>query len=236
MVTPSPVVIYDPLRRTPPTLMLHRSNQDFDAVTFLQEFVRILQEQKIHVVTYNDLTRQPDLTAVEQGRLMILTIDDISLQAPIDPSIQQMIAILREAGYPAVMGIVTEGKLADEETSATLKSLAEEGWELAMHTENHVDLHLLEQTSPYGARLEIRTCGEKIFQATGVQPSTLVLPYGSMVQDMKILYRENVRWVVGISGGEKYRTTHLAYYVGRDGPTGNASRTYDALTMRFNAP
>lgn len=214
--------------------MLHRSNLDFDAVAFLKDFVRILQEQQIHMVTYQDLTRQPDLTAAEQGRLMILTIDDISLQAPIDPSILQMIEILREAKYPAVLGIVTEGKLPDLETAATLKALAAEGWELAMHTENHVDLHVLEQTSPYGARLEIRTCAEKIFNATGVKADTLVLPYGSMVADKKIIYRENVRWVVGIVGGEKYRTTHPMYYVGRDGPAGDAQRTYEALVQRFN--
>ncbi len=231
---PSPVVLYDPLRRTPPTLMLHRSNPDFDAVAFLQDFVQILQEHQMHAVTYHDLTRLPDLTAAEHGRLMILTIDDISLQAPIDPSILQMIEILREAGYPAVLGIVTEGKLPDLETAATLKALAAEGWELAIHTENHVDLHVLEQTSSYGARLEIRTCAEKIFNATGVHADTLVLPYGSMVENMKILYRENVRWVVGIVGGEKYRTTHQVYYVGRDGPSGDAQQTYAMLMKRFN--
>ncbi len=230
---PSPTILYDPLRQTPPTLMLHRSSQEFDSVAFLQDFVHILQDHQMRVVTYQDLSRQPDLTAIEQGRLVILTIDDVSLQAPIDPSIQQMIAILRQAGYPAVLGIVTAGKLADEDTSAALKGLAAEGWELAMHTENHVDLHELEKVSPYGARLEIRTCAENIETATGVKPSTLVLPYGSMVEDFKILYREHVQWVVGISGGKKYRTTHQVYYVGREGPSGGAQQTFDVMLARF---
>ena len=231
--TPQPSPTFDTLRQTPPTLMLHRSSADFDSVAFLKGFVQILKENEIQVVTYAEISRQPDITAAESGRLIIITIDDISLQAKIDPSIQEMIAILREAGYPAVLGIVTEGKLADEETSAKLKELADEGFELAMHTESHTDLHLLEQTSPYGARLEIRTCAEKIFQATGVTPITLVLPYGNMVQDLKILYRENVVWVVGIVGGEKYRTTNHVYYVGRESPSGDPARTFDIMLDRF---
>jgi peptidoglycan/xylan/chitin deacetylase (PgdA/CDA1 family) len=215
--------------------MLHRSNPDFDAVAFLKDFVSILQEKQMHMVTYQELSAHPDLSAAEVGKLMIITIDDINLQAKIDPSVQQMIAILREAKYPAVLGIVTAGKLADEETSAMLKTLAGEGWELAMHTENHTDLHVLEQTSPYGARLEIRTCAEKIKKATGVQPITLVLPYGNMVADLKILYREHVVWVVGIVSGEKYRTTRQVYYVGRESPAGTAQRTFDVMMKRFAA-
>jgi len=196
--------------------------------------VQILKEKDIHVVTYMDITRQPDISAAEQGRLFIITIDDVSLQAKIDPSIQEMIAILRKAGYPAVLSIVTEGKLADEETAAALKALAGEGWELAMHTENHTNLHLLEQTSSYGARLEIRTCSEKIFNATGVKPITLVLPYGDMVENLKILYRENVVWSVGIVGGEKYRTTNFVYYVGRESPAGDPAYTFQVMMTRFN--
>lgn len=215
--------------------MLHKSSTGFDSVAFLKGFVEILKQNDFRVVTYMEISHQPDITAAAQGRLMIITIDDVSLQAKIDPSIQEMIAILREAGYPAVLGIVTEGKLADKETSATLSDLAAEGFELAMHTENHTDLHVLEQTSSYGARLEIRTCSEKITKATGVTPITLVLPYGNMVQDLKILYRENVVWVVGIVGGEKYRTTNHVYYVGRESPSGDPLSTFEVMLKRFGS-
>ncbi len=43
---------FDPIRRTPATLMLHRSNSRFDAVAFLTKFVEILKENDIHVITY----------------------------------------------------------------------------------------------------------------------------------------------------------------------------------------
>ena len=96
--TPTFAGTLDTLRQTPPTLMLHKSSQDFDSVAFLRDFVQILQRENRHVVTYAMISAQPDVTALEKDRLFILTIDDISLQAPIDPSIQAMIDILLEAG------------------------------------------------------------------------------------------------------------------------------------------
>ena len=132
-----------------------------------------------------------------------------------------------------MLGIVTEGKLADDETVRQLKALAQADWELAMHTDTHANLHQLEQVSVYGARLEIRVCGDKIFHATGVRPITLVLPYGDMVADLKILYREQVTWAVGIVAGEKYRTTNHVYYVGRESPAGSAENTYRIMLDRF---
>ncbi|MCE1255423.1 MAG: polysaccharide deacetylase family protein [Anaerolineae bacterium] len=229
-----PTATFDTLRNTPPTIMLHRSNENFDSVFFLKELVTILKEKDFMVITYEDITKQPDITILEKGHLFIITIDDIGLQAPLDPSIEQMIKILEEAGYPAVLGIITEGKLPDAKTAARLKKLADAGWELAMHTDTHVNLNQLAQDMPYAARLEIRTCREKILDATGVTANTLVLPYGDNVADLKILYREKVTWTVGIGGGNKYRTSNWTYYVGREGPSGNALETFNIIIERFN--
>lgn len=231
---PSPIITLDTLRKTPPTIMLHRSNEKFDSVQFLNDLIVILKEKQLKVITYQDISRQPDITALEEGRLFIITIDDVSLQAPIDPDIKKMITLLLDAGYPAVLGVITEGKLPDLETAARLKELSGRGWELAMHTDNHLNLHELEMESAYGARLEIRNCRDKILAATGVSADTLILPYGDNVADLKILYREHVVWTVGITGGNKYRTTNWTYYVGREGPDGNARTTFEIMWRRFN--
>ncbi len=233
-LAPTPAGTLDTLRRTPPTLMLHMSNPDFDSVKFLAGMVQILQEHKLRVVTYQAISAHPEITATEQGRLFIITIDDVSLQAEIDPSIQKMIAILREAGYPAVLGVVTAGKGTNANTVRTLKELAGEGWEIAMHTDSHADLHEIEKVSMYGARQEIQTCRKKIMDAIGVKPITLVLPYGDMVENLKIMYRENIVWAVGIVAGEKYRTTNYVYYVGRESPATDPETTFRNLMNRFN--
>jgi hypothetical protein len=56
--------------------MLHRSNPDFDSVKFLGDLVQIIKQHNLKVITYADISRQPDITALQQGRLFIITIDD----------------------------------------------------------------------------------------------------------------------------------------------------------------
>ncbi len=232
-VEPSPTGALSELRRTPPTLMLHRENLDFDPVAFMQEFIPLLQQGGFRTVTYRDISREPWITATHEGKLFIITIDDIELQAPIDPSVAKVIAMLEEAGCTAVLGVITEGTKPDVQTVQRLKELVAEGWEMAAHTDTHVDLHELEKISPYGARLEFRTCADKIEAAIGVRPITLVLPYGSMVADLKILTREHVVWVAGINGGRQYRMSNVVFFVGREGPSGDAASTYKAILDRF---
>jgi hypothetical protein len=94
-------------RQTPLTLMLHRPNANFDTLTFLKDFIVILQKEDIQVLTYRDLSKNPDMSATQQGKLFIITIDDIYLRYPIAPDVLQMIDLLKEAGYPAVLGVIT---------------------------------------------------------------------------------------------------------------------------------
>ncbi len=232
--SPTVTPTFSPVRRTPATLMLHPSSDVFDSVAFLQAFVQILQENGIEVITYQTISEHPEITAVEQGRLVIITIDDISLQAPLDDSVQGMIAILLEADYPAVLGVVTEGQAADDETAQTLRDLSAQGWEIAAHTDTHQNLGELEALSPGDMRAEIRTCGDKLFEAVGVRPITLVLPYGQMVQNAKLIYKEHIIWAVGINGGVTYNSAGLLYYVGREGPDGDADLTFRIMMQRFN--
>ncbi|MFZ6026241.1 MAG: polysaccharide deacetylase family protein [Chloroflexota bacterium] len=233
-LSPTLAVTFGPWRRTPLTLMLHQSNASFDSVQFLREFLQIVAQNGLRATTYREMTDDPDLSAREEGRLFIVTIDDINLIAPIRPSVREMIALLLEAEYPAVLGVVTAGLGADPETAATLQSLSAQGWEIAAHTDTHQNLGTLEKLSPGDVRFEIRHCDDKI-EALGVpRPVTLILPEGQMVENARLLYKEGVKWAVGITGGNRFDSTDDLIYVGREGPAGTAAFTFEVMMRRFN--
>lgn len=221
------------LRTTPPTLMLHRSNAKFDAVQFLREMIGVIQKDNLHVITYSDIQKNPAITITEQGKLFIITIDDIYLRYPMHESIKEMIALLQEAGYPAVLGIITASDYAYPETVEKLKELAGQGWEIASHTDNHRNLGEMEKVSPRAIYLEVNDSLKKIEAAVGIRPITLILPEGQMVNDGKQLRRANLTWIVGINGGNQYDSSRDLLYVGRDGPAENAAETYKKMLKRF---
>ncbi len=221
------------VRQTPPTLMLHRSNAKFDAVQFLREMIGIIKENDLRVVTYRDIQQNPAITVTEQGTLFIITIDDIYLRYPMHESVVEMIVLLQGAGYPAVLGIVTEGDYAYPETVAKLKELSDQGWEIASHTDNHRNLGEMERVSPRAIYLEVNDSLTKIEAAVGLRPITLILPEGQMINEGKQLRRANLTWIVGINGGTQYDTSRDLLYVGRDGPGINASETFISMMKRF---
>ena len=223
-----------PIRHTPATLMLHRSNLSFDAVRFLKDFIAILKQNQMHVITYRDISDNPDITASEQGKLFMISIDDIYLRYPIDPSVLEMIAVLRGAGYPAVLAVITEGDYAYPATVKTLKELSEAGWEIASHTDRHSNLGEMEKTAPRYVYTEVETSLDKIEKATGVRPQTLVLPEGQMVNDPRFIKRAGIVWIVGINGGTSYDSRKDMVYVGREGPDGDAGETFRVIMGRFN--
>ena len=220
-------------RQTPMTLMLHRSHAKFDAVAFLRDFIALAQQSDLRVVTYRQIAENPAITATEQGRLLIFTIDDIYLRYPMDSSVQEMIALLKEAGYPGVVGIITEGDYAYPETVATLKELTALGWEVASHSDTHRNLREIQKISPKGIYPEIKTSLDKLEKTLGARPITLILPEGQMTQGDQQLKRANLLWIVGINGGVTYETTATYYYVGREGPAGDAATTFAVMQKRF---
>lgn len=235
---PLPTSTLDPtltrIRHTPPTLMLHRNNLSFDAVQFLKDLIPILKQNQMHVITYRDISNNPDITAREQGRLFIISIDDIYLRYPIDPSVLQMIGVLRQAGYPAVLAVITESDYAYPETVKTLKELSDAGWEIASHTDKHSNLGEMEKTAPRYVYTEVQTSVDKITKAIGIQPYTLVLPDGQMVNDPRFIKRAGILWIVGINGGSTYNSAESMVYVGREGPDGSAAETFRVMMGRFN--
>jgi peptidoglycan/xylan/chitin deacetylase (PgdA/CDA1 family) len=231
--TPTIVPTLHPIRNTPPTLMLHRPSLQFDSLAFLKEFVNILQQNKMNIVTYRDIYKNPNITATEQGKLFIITIDDISLAYPMGPRVLEMIEVLREAGYPAVLGVVTQTDYPYPETVAKLKELSDLGWEIASHTDNHANLGKLEKASTKLVYEEVLPSLDKIEKTIGIRPITLVLPEGQMVNNIETLYDMNLYWVVGINGGITYDSRDKIIYVGREGPDKNAEYTYKIMKMRF---
>lgn len=225
-VTPTPGPIWD----TPASLMLHRKNDQFDTVQFLREFIGLLQKSGARVLTYRTLAGQP---VVGTSRPFIISIDDIYLRYPIDPSVLEMIGLLREAGYPAVLGVVTEGDYPYPETVATLMALQDLGWEIASHSDLHHNLASMEKVAPKSIFPEIRTSLDKLESALGRRPITLILPEGQMTRGVMQLTRTGVLWVVGISGGNQYDTRQAFRYVGREGPDGDARTTFEIMLKRF---
>jgi peptidoglycan/xylan/chitin deacetylase (PgdA/CDA1 family) len=221
-------------RQTPLTLMLHRPNANFDTLTFLKDFIVILQKEDIQVLTYRDLSKNPDMSATQQGKLFIITIDDIYLRYPIAPDVLQMIDLLKEAGYPAVLGVITENDYTDPETVVTLKELSGLGWEIATHTDTHRNLLDVQQISPKAIYPEIKTSLDKLENALGLRPITLVLPLGQMTYGDEQIKRAEVGWVVGINGGQSYKLSAAYFYVGREGPAGSAQETFAIMKQRFN--
>ena len=231
--TPTVIPTINPIRRTPPTLMLHRPNLQFDSLALLKDFIKILKQNNMEVVTYRDIYQHPDITAADQGKLFIITIDDINLAYPTDHRVIEMIQLLREAGYPAVLGIVTVTEYADPETVARLKELSDLGWEIASHTDTHANLGKLEKASSKLVYNEVYPSLEKIEKAIGIRPITLILPEGQMVNDINILYEMKLYWIVGINGGVTYDCRKKIIYVGREGPAKNAEYTYKIMKSRF---
>lgn len=217
------------------TLMLHPATKVFDPVAFLKGFIALLEVNKIKVITYQDILKNPDITVREQGKLAIITIDDIYLQSPLDSSVEKMISMLLEANYPAVLGVVTQGSAPNAETLILFKRLSEAGWEIATHTDTHPNLGELEKSSPDLVSLEIRTSQDKIERAIGLRPVTLVLPDGQNVYNMRLLSNEGIIWVVGIGGGNTYNMAQDIFLVGREGPDGTPQMTFMIMMRRFNS-
>jgi len=233
--TPSPTITptLDPIRSTPPTIMLHRPNLQFDSLQFLKDLIVILQQENMKVITYQDIYQNPAVTATEKGNLFIITIDDIYLRYPIDPKVLEMIQILREENFPAVLGVITENDYAYPETVSLLKELVNEGWEIATHTNNHDNLADMQKTAPRAIRPEIILSMDRIEYAIGIRPVTLILPYGQMVDDAEPLKQAGVYWVIGINGGITYNSQKEIIYVGRESPAKTAEQTFKNMKARF---
>jgi peptidoglycan/xylan/chitin deacetylase (PgdA/CDA1 family) len=214
--------------------MLHRKNARFDAVQFLRDFIGVLKQTDMQAITYRQLIQTSDLSINKKGKLFIFSIDDIYLRYPIDPSVKEMIGLLQEAGYPAVLGIITDGSYAYPETVDTLKTLQNLDWEIASHSDTHRNLAEVEKMAPKSIYPDIKASLDKLEAALGLRPITLILPEGQMTRGDQQIKRSGVLWVVGINGGTWYDKSAAYYYVGRESPDGSAQNTLASMLKRFD--
>jgi peptidoglycan/xylan/chitin deacetylase (PgdA/CDA1 family) len=105
--------------------------------------------------------------------------------------------------------------------------------EIATHGDTHRNLHDIEVESPGHVRYDIRDSKSKILSAVGVDPTVLILPYGQMVDDARLLHKEGIKWAVGISGGQYIDLTDRLIYVGRQAPAGSPPETLEAMLRPF---
>jgi peptidoglycan/xylan/chitin deacetylase (PgdA/CDA1 family) len=144
-----------------------------------------------------------------------------------------MIDLLKNAGYPAVLGVITESDYVAPETVKILKELSALGWEIASHTDSHRNLQEVQNLSPKAIFPDVKTSLDKIENALGLRPITLVLPFGQMTATDEQIKRSAVQWVVGINGGVTYEMDAAYYYVGRESPDADPRETFRNMQLRF---
>jgi len=218
---------------TPPSLMLH--SEDLPQLTNL---LPMLEQAGYQALTYENyyealLNKRPLRDPI------LLSLDDLGITY-LSPGQKGMILAMDKIGMCGTLGIVTRGtrKEAKTEIWQYLKRLQDKGWELAIHTENHVSLPPVSEAT---LRYQIKEPYDEILEATGKAPVSLILPYGIVTKkgtgemDQRIFQvckELKIRWVVGVGGGRQFRG-ESPFYVGRMSPGKTAGITMKYLANFF---
>jgi len=216
----------------PPSLMLHSAY-----MSETESLANELFNQGYTGITYKDYYERLKNDTLP-GKPILISIDDLS-SSWLRDDFRQMIDILANGGYLGTLGIVTNGTRdeSDPELWSYYKDLADRGWELAIHGEDHV---LLPWQTDVELRRQIEEPYQEILLNTGYRPETLILPFGVMEgpegqvdeRIFKVSEELGIRWVVGIAGG-KGISGDPPYYVGRIGPGKTVETTLMYLKNSF---
>jgi hypothetical protein len=217
----------------PPSLMLHSKD-----LPQLINLLPILKQAGYQAMTYENyydalLNKRPLKNPI------LLSIDDLVVTY-LSPVHEKMISKIEEAGMCGTLGIVTRGTKEEvkPEIWQYLKTLQDKGWELANHTENHVSLPSC--TDKY-LRYQIEEAHNKILDATGKAPVSLILPYGIVAKKetkkidqriMEVCAELGIKWVVGIWSGKEF-SGKSPFYVGRLAPGETVGITMKNLASLF---
>jgi hypothetical protein len=218
---------------TPPSLMLHSKD-----LGQLRDLIPLLQKQGYNTTTYSEY-HQKTLEEEKIENPLLVSIDDLNASW-LRSEFRQMIELMRQHGMVGTLGINTPGSReeAREEVWQYLKELADEGWELAIHTEDHYNLPLLDDKQ---LRYQIEETYQEILEATEVRPITLILPFGSINKpgtdehDERIydICRElGILYIVGIPQGKSFEG-EPPFFVGRIPPAKIAPTTINWLNSSF---
>ena len=209
---------------TPPSLMLHSAGEKQ-----ITKLAPILAE-KYTSITYREfyaLMAQDHDFSTEKPPLLI-SIDDPGT-GWLNPAYKRMVDTMTKHGLVGTLAVVTTGeqKMVDPEIWKYFKEIQKSGWEIAIHTEDHL---ILPKLSDEETRYQISECYNNIGEGTGIYPTTLILPFGLVAaedkldqpteynpQIFKVCKDLNIRFVVGIPYGKTF-TGESPYFVGRIPP------------------
>ncbi|HVO41992.1 MAG TPA: polysaccharide deacetylase family protein [Aggregatilineales bacterium] len=203
----------------PPTIMLHSKDR-----WKLVNILRWLRDNGYNSLTYRQFLDVIQGNAALPDRPIILTIDDVG-SSFILPYYMAMVEAVERQGYTGVLGVVTrDSPLKNPDNWATLRGMADRGWQLDTHTTHH---HVLPQVKTLDElRAEIVDSAQMIIDGTGQTPTSLIVPYanpylrgGKFDQRIFDVSTEgNLSFVVGMKEGRFVNPIdHAPYYLGRVG-------------------
>lgn len=209
---------------TPTSLMLHSANEA--QIATLAPYLAERYSSYTYREFYALLAKGHDFSNGKPP--LLLSIDDPA-SSWLNPAYKRMIDSMSKYGLVGTLGVVTTGEQKDvpQEVSAYFKETQEMGWEIAVHTEGHLMLPSLANDQ---IEYEITECYQNIGDATGIYPSTLILPFG-LVSALNMLdqpdkYNQqifsvcrnlNIRFIAGIPYGKTFQGKP-PYFVGRIPP------------------
>src|SRR3989304_175149 len=158
-----------------------------------------------------------------------MSIDDLGTDW-LRPDFKRMIQAFNEYGLVVVVGVVVHGP-QDESIWAYLSQLEALGNEVASHSVDHLNLPLLDAEGLAG---QVDGSYDTICLNLGKCPVTLILPFGNIDPEGRILAAANAySFVVGIPGGPSFAGMP-PYYLGRIPPVNESQdQTLASLEASF---
>ncbi len=225
-----------PVTLTPKSLMLHSANEPL-----VEGLAKRLKELNYRSLTYSEMFENIRNGGCIDGKHILLSLDDLSIEW-LNPAYSRIVDTFAGFGFNLTLGVVTRGKPSEKAIQGIYKMIGK-GCEIAVHTENHIDLGSADLKTVFR---EISTCYGKIIRFFDVVPSTLILPFGFIYIDSKdpnkgynqaifdVCKELKINWVVGIVGGKSFGGKS-PFYVGRISPDGkhNVDATLNLLNNSF---
>jgi len=219
--------------KIPPSLMLHSKD-----LSQLPNLIPLIVNSGYEATTYEQYYKKL-LNGEKPTTPLLISIDDIGITY-MNPAFKRIIEIMDKARMVGTLGIVTRGERNEAKTDIW-KYLAEKqknGWELAIHTEDHTSLPFLTDRE---LRFQIKETYEEIANATGKSPNSLILPYGNVNSKLggtdrrifDVCKELGIWWVVGIPGGKQISGSP-PYFAGRVGPGRTEQITMEYLANSFD--
>jgi hypothetical protein len=217
--------------KTPASLMLHGAD-----LPQVKELMPKIVEQGYQTITYSNYLELINSGDEIPDNLLLISIDDLN-PLLLNNYFKGIIETMLENNMVGTIAIVTSGERSEakEEIWDYYKKLSDAGWELAIHSEDHLNLPLL---SDQNLRHQIEEPYNEILEKTGIAPVSLILPFGRGEEDpriQEICTELNIKFIVGIAGGKEFSGTP-PFYVGRIAPGNSAEQTITYLENSFEKP